>query len=345
MKIRRTSGFTLVELLVVIAIIGILVALLLPAVQKARESAQLMQCKSNMRNIALALHNYHSAKQTFPVGFDKQPNREEAWAWSTHSLPYLEETALYEQLGVGKQRLADFFIQNGSNPDMMRIAETPLSIFRCPTDTSPPLLAGTDGGSGGGFARHFRGNNTPEGYEPPTSNYMGLKGLFDGGCNPDRPIGKYLPKWKPGDGDKWKPHCNNNGIFYGGSKVRIGKITDGTSKTFLLGERDEFAKAGTYIGVRNPPGPEMWGTYMVIGRVSVPLNMPKTGAHNTSTEGFSSAHGGGANFAFCDGSVRFISEDIDFKNDVLPEATFPTKLGVYQLLGSRNDGVIINDEY
>src|SRR6476646_10339740 len=104
-------GFTLVELLVVIAIIGILVALLLPAIQAAREAARRAKCQANMKNIALALQNYHSARNRFPKGFVAQPETVEAWAWSVYILPYLEEQAIYDRLSPSE----DFVIPVDAN--------------------------------------------------------------------------------------------------------------------------------------------------------------------------------------------------------------------------------------
>src|SRR6187431_557393 len=119
---RSFAGFTLVELLVVIAIIGILVALLLPAIQAAREAARRAHCQSNLKNIALALQNYHSANKRFPIGFVAQPDSVESWAWSTFTLPYLEEQPIYDKMRpsetylepvsatrTGKRNLADMF--------------------------------------------------------------------------------------------------------------------------------------------------------------------------------------------------------------------------------------------
>src|SRR4051795_6732854 len=98
-RCRCRVGFTLVELLVVIAIIGILVALLLPAIQAAREAARRAKCQSNMKNIALALQNYHSARKRFPTGFvSTGPGAIESWAWSTFTLPYLEEQSIYDKM-------------------------------------------------------------------------------------------------------------------------------------------------------------------------------------------------------------------------------------------------------
>jgi prepilin-type N-terminal cleavage/methylation domain-containing protein/prepilin-type processing-associated H-X9-DG protein len=316
----RKRGFTLVELLVVIAIIGILVALLLPAVQTAREAARRIQCVSNMKNIGLALHNHHSAKNVFPMGFVAQPKREEAWGWSTFILPYLEEATIYEQLGVDEQRLADYFIANRRTD--VSTSQTPLPIFRCATDTTPDLLPGSGDGD-----RHFRGNNTPRGYEPPTSNYIGVKGIYDNRCK-----------------DEDLESCKNTGVFFGNSKISIRKITDGTSHTMMVGERDFRCKAGTWLGVRNPRGAGMFGSHMMIARVSIRFNFPLTGAHNTCTEGFSSSHTGGGNFTFADGSVRFVSNDIDFNNGrYTPDPRRYPNLdyGLYQRLGCRDDGLTI----
>ncbi len=317
---RSRSAFTLVELLVVIAIIAMLVTLLLPAVQSAREAARRTQCTNNIRNLVLGLHNYHSANNVFPPGFVSQSNKMEAWGWSTYVLPFVEETGIYDALGVRQQRLADFFQENRPGTPNFAAAVTPLPLFRCTSDVTPELLPGKSGGD-----RHFRGRNTPPGYEPPTSNYMGSKGFYDNRC----PVGDSIG-------------CKNTGIFYGDSKITIGKITDGTSKTFMLGERDFRCKAGTWIGARNPPGGGMFGSYMLIARTNLRFNFPLSGAHNTCTEGFSSAHEGGGNFAYADGSVHFLSDDIDFNNG---RGGFPNQLmGVYQRLGSRNDGLPVGSD-
>lgn len=359
MSVRRTiacartpRAFTLVELLVVIAIIGILVAMLLPAVQSARSSARRMSCKSHLRNLALSVLNYESTNQAFPPGFVSQPRNEESWGWTAFVLPYLEEQALYDNLGVSERRLADLFIAAGGDLSAPEIAwvQTPLPIFRCPEDQMPALLpANIDNIKaeypviGGNSSRHFNGNNTPDGFEPSASNYIAIKGFWDTDWCDTRLSTHTMAQV-----------CENNGVFYADSKVGIEKITDGTSNTFMLGERHLRCLAGTWVGARNPPGPDMWSSYYLLGRANLKLNHPTTGAHNTCTEGFSSAHPGGGQFAMCDGSVRWVPDDISFNNagnrtnhhNALRglDPANPDQLGVYQRLAIRNDGQPLGDE-
>jgi prepilin-type N-terminal cleavage/methylation domain-containing protein len=348
---RKRSAFTLVELLVVIAIIGVLVALLLPAIQAAREAARRANCQSNLKNIALALLNYHTAQKRFPLGFVSQPDRTEAWGWTTYTLPNLEEQALYDALDPSQRRLADLFIAGRTDPSQISLVQTPLAIFRCPTDDTPALWP-IDGSSRaprttdtGQWERHFNGDNTPTNFQPPASNYIANRGFIDIGC--PRDLAAPAAVWKP-DPER----CNNNGIFFGNSRIAIKRIPDGTSHTFLLGERDRYCLGATWIGARNPPGADMFGSAMLLGRVSLKLNHPVTGDHQTCTEGFSSAHPGGAFFAFCDGSVHFISDDIEYddagnQRNILPKNFKPQQfgltIGIYQRLGVRNDDLPVGD--
>ena len=185
----------------------------------------------------------------------------------------------------------------------------------------------------GKWERHFNGINsqqlTPQ-FTPSTSNYVGSRGFVDLSCN-----------WA---GDP--KQCEGNGVFYGLVPVTLKQITDGTSSTFLLGERDSYCLSATWIGVRNPQGANMLGIGWSLGRVSLKLNHSETGDHDTCTEGFSSKHPGGANFASCDGSVTFISDDIEYNdagnNKDLPVERFQSvqngvTIGAYQRLGVRND--------
>lgn len=357
-------GFTLVELLVVIAIIGVLVALLLPAVQAAREAARRAQCQSAIKNIALAVLNYESAKNELPVGVVSQPVDAEAWSWSTLTLPYLEQQAVYGRLGPsstfmmppdgtrgGKRNLCDLFIAAKSNDKVLEPLQTPLSIFRCPSDNTPDLVP-YDGSpravrtiDDGKWERHFNGTNSQQlttQFTPSTSNYVGSRGFVDVSC------GCVFPNCSATNWVGDPKQCEGNGVFNGLIPVELKQITDGTSSTFMLGERDSYCLAATWIGVRNPPGANMLGISWALGRVSLKFNHPQTGDHNTCTEGFSSKHPGGGNFAFCDGSVTFISDDIEYNDagnvEELGVASFQgvrngVTIGAYQRLGVRNDEV------
>ena len=132
--ISKRAGFTLVELLVVIAIIGVLMGLLLPAVQSARESARRLQCGNNLKQIALALHGYHNAYETLPPGWLWSPPSDNSggssWAWSVFVLPHLEQDTLFTKLQVSNGELVP---PPGSPTDLT------LSVFVCPADAGPAM--------------------------------------------------------------------------------------------------------------------------------------------------------------------------------------------------------------
>jgi prepilin-type N-terminal cleavage/methylation domain-containing protein len=387
----RRRGFTLVELLVVIAIIGILVALLLPAIQAAREAARRAQCQNHLKQLALACLNYESTKGHFPPGFVSQPITVESWAWSVFILPYVEEQGLYDQLSPSEtfqqpvdanrkthRNLADVFAARSQ----LHLLQTPIPVFRCASDYTPsplPVSAGcgvagcpapdnlkTTGCYQGGetWERTFTGVHAPAGFQPSASNYVGSKGIIDTGC-PGSGGGTAASPWLP-----IQSICNNTGIFFGDSRVKNKDITDGTSKTFLIGERDRYCLAATWIGARNPPGPDMWSSNWALGHTRDKPNSACTGDHantdgqNMCTEGFSSPHTGGLFFAFCDGSVRFISDDVSFSNGAntrncsanpndpinvrcKPQIQIGTTvlhaIGVYQRLSWRDDGLTVGD--
>lgn len=306
---RRVAAFTLVELLVVIAIIGILVALLLPAVQAAREAARRMHCTNNLKQLGLAMHNYHGTFQCFPPGFmavDHRGNVAGGWAWGVFLMPFIEQSPLKDTLCATKYTLSQVI----SDPDLLPMLQTDLAVFNCPSSPMEPL-------------RQFHG----EGQEMvATANYTGCRGFFDyGGAT-------HLSK-------------ENNGLLFGMSSVRIAAITDGTSNTIAIGERtvlpihtQEPARWPSWCG---PGGLGIGST--VTSSVSFPLNHPST------IHAFSSHHPGGANFCFADGSVRFISDTIESNpGGVNPgnpgnhsdfvQASANGQVGIYQLLGVRNSG-------
>ena len=333
MKARR--AFTLIELLVVIAIIAILIALLLPAVQQAREAARRTQCKNNLKQIGLALHNYHDVHLTFPSGtspsrLTTNNNRVranfESWGWSAFILPFLDQQPLFDNLDINGSTLNEALMRADAAGTLNSSFET-LSAFMCPSDTTGPRMDTARRSSFAGLA------GVSVDWRAPTMNYAGSTG---GVC-----------------GDVRSPREQNDrpplGIFYNGSKVRIRDITDGTSNTFLVGEREERCGAGTWIGARNPDGSGSQGNDYGLARVRIPVNDPVNTGNDRCTDGFSSLHTGGAQFLFCDGSVHFISENIDFDNDGAPEsndegcAVIPANAGIYQRLGMRADGAVIGE--
>lgn len=319
LPVKRRTGFTLIELLVVIAIIGLLTAMLLAAVQSAREAARRMQCANNLKQIGLALNNYHDVHGCFPPGHmvyivNQWSPHEEQWGWGTFLLPHLDQQPLYDQLMVDRQRLRDLV----SDPSQRARIQTPLDVYRCPSDRTGDLLPMEAAGG-----RDFGGVNAPWGFQPAVSNYFGSKGFFSRNGR----LGK----------------CNN-GILYGESGIRFADILDGTSHTFAVGERNGRCRAGYWCGVRNP-GPGI----VTEGRVSVRLDHPNNVILDTDScaRGFSSFHPGGAHFVMCDGACRFISDAIDFDNNAVDvtrsdpvelAANEAAGMGVYQLLGIRNDG-------
>ena len=313
MRYLRNRGFTLVELLVVIAIIGILIALLLPAVQAAREAARRMQCSNNLKQLGLAMHNYHDTYQCFPPGFmvvDELGNIGGGWAWAVFLMPFIEQSPLQDKLSVTKYSLG----QVTSDPELMPLLQTPLEPLKCPSSTVEPL-------------REYLGAS---GIMVSTANYMCCRGFFrySGPVHLEKP---------------------NNGVLFGQSSVRFADIRDGTSNTIALGERtvlpvyaDQPARWPSWCG---PGGLSPTGGIGSTVSSSVYDKMN----HPTDIHLFSSEHPGGANFGFADGSVHFLSETIESSDGGVPstnagnhgdfvQAAAQGLVGIYQLLGVRNDG-------
>lgn len=327
-------GFTLIELLVVIAIIAILIALLLPAVQQAREAARRSQCKNNLKQIGLALHNYHDTHRAFPPGYivrgvaatdmasAETTSNSPGFAWGTMIMPFLDQGPLYNKL--------DF---NGNSTSLQNIAygRTVVPSFVCPSDPAPGTFDVTSGGTT---------------YTLATANYVGIFGYGSVTMHAGQP--------------------QERGLFCRNSKTQIRDVTDGTSNTIMVGERMHHANfvnitdtaspmyqapTDSYStwyaappGVMRPSGMtnmmismnammanEAQGSLVLghVGQSMSGMNMHRTPNTTNHIVHFSSAHVGGLHFILADGSVHFMSENIDYNT--------------FRNLGQISDGQVIGE--
>ena len=302
-------GFTLVELLVVIAIIGILIALLLPAVQAAREAARRIQCTNNLKQVALSLHNYHNAAGALPFGSSSPYDERFGSNWAIAILPQMEQQQIFDQL--------DFAFPMWKEPNLTVARTSIIPGFVCPSDpwASKPILPSRGWARNSPYEGKFRCN-------PDES--MGL--WYAGSIGPTHVDGcPYCLDTVPGPnnwccrGFSWgteQPEANAVGMFHRQEvPIRFNDVTDGLSKTIMVGET--IPSHCMYNGVFSPNHP--------LCTMSIPLNTMYSdgaleGAYNntinptqSASSGFKSLHPGGASFAMGDGSVQFITEDIDHK--------------------------------
>ena len=319
---RRARGFTLIELLVVIAIIAVLVAILLPAVQQAREAARASQCRNHLKQIGVALHNYHDQFGVLPPGngFSTESpdpgykinlttaNRAAAYGWGAYILPQLDQVGLFNKLDVNGRELITVM----KDPNLRPIGQTVLSIYKCPSDDAPELNTER------AFTNPAIFNNTPV----ATSNYVGVHGT----------------RWSHAD-DWILNQTDPYGVFWPGSRVRIDDIKDGTSNTFVVGERNWDNLSAIWIGTRNYTGNGDVGLRQHLGITNWKINLPGT----NSPRAFHSNHVGGTNFLLGDGSVRLVSEDIHCDNTLGTAGNPLTMRGTYQRLGMRADGAIVGE--
>jgi prepilin-type N-terminal cleavage/methylation domain-containing protein len=280
---RQQQGFTLVELLVVIAIIGVLVALLLPAVQAAREAARRSSCSNNLHQHGIALHNYHDIHLTYPMGWSNRGQ-----GWTACILPFIEQAPLYDTLQWAEANNWDT-----DNTPNERACGTLIKTYRCPSAAIP---------------EHVNNQGIPE-RVPAT-----YRGVASSTADSDDPgtsvIGRHLEL------------SDLEGIFFCDSRIGFKDILDGTSNTFMVGECywDTFSQDGNqmdfwYIGSPQvDPWPNATEFSEFVGSTGVPYNARKI----ASTSGyvkelsFASFHPGGAMFCLGDASVRFVSYTIDY---------------------------------
>jgi prepilin-type N-terminal cleavage/methylation domain-containing protein/prepilin-type processing-associated H-X9-DG protein len=313
MTLSRRSGFTLVELLVVIAIIGILIALLLPAVQAAREAARRSQCTSNMSQLGIALHLYQGVYEIYPSGVvnPKGPIRSQPigyhMSWLVQILPYAEEQNLFDHID---------FSQGAYAKKNAPAAAIGVRLFACPSDISY-----------GGWSSTPSPDAQPEDLGPRgPSNYAG--------CHHDveAPIA-----------------ADNHGVLFLNSRIRPRDVTDGLSHTLFVGEKlnepnDLGWMSGTRATLRNTGVLPNLGSVGRTGGIPMPGAVPGPDAGGAADQSpadmekqlltvgsFASRHPGGFNILLGDGAVRFLSQSVP--------------LQLFQQLGNRADGQLMQENW
>jgi prepilin-type N-terminal cleavage/methylation domain-containing protein/prepilin-type processing-associated H-X9-DG protein len=315
---RKRSAFTLIELLVVIAIIAILVALVLPAVQAAREQARRAACMNNLKQIGLALLNYADRHGALPPGYqsiystDFQAEIGPGWGWASMILPDLEQQTLHDRV---------VFEAPLQQPSMGTARLATLGVFLCPSDNMPLRWTATNSETWMFMGQIFS-TSIPI-CDVAGSNYIGVFGIGE-------------------------PGVNGEGVFFRGSWMPLPAITDGLSHTLCVGERSENLQQGrgmaTWVGA--VPGANMWscapnpfepdsgtcvkedGSGMILGHTGEGHG---PGDPRGDVNQFTSRHGRGCFFAYCDGHVRYLRHEMNYQ--------------VYKALSTRDWGELVPNEY
>ena len=326
---KSVRGFTLIELLVVIAIIAVLIALLLPAVQQAREAARRTQCKNNLKQLGLALHNYHDiTANTFPPGYLYQSG----FGWMSMLLPQIDQGAIYNMLGNvasipnfsgGGATITTSVFGMTAPTGIPVTVSTPITAFRCPSDVGATTTCQI---AANGVVLGRSTYTGVVGCDPNWINFV----VQGSALNPPTPgqnpvlgsIGYYTnPATAP------PPFATTTvvlrdfyqGTFGANSRCGFRDMSDGSSNTILVGER--YTPAGStpttpitgdanWVGVTATTTPIGQGE--VLGEASIPINANFTSAvPRPGTTGFGSMHTGGCHFLMGDGTVRFISQNVD----------------------------------
>jgi prepilin-type N-terminal cleavage/methylation domain-containing protein/prepilin-type processing-associated H-X9-DG protein len=328
----RRKGFTLIELLVVIAIIAVLIALLLPAVQAAREAARRAQCVNNLKQMGLALHNYHDINNTFPnLRPGDDPNKNDSNAFSTWVavLPQIEQTTLFNawnfSLSFNDPSVDPAYAASCIPQAHATVAMTQISAFNCPSDLHQPYLNTMNSGR----------NDIPHLTQLAVSSYAvnaGTGGPPD--CCADKTPPYPITDLKHG----------NNGFADYGRPHGVQDFTDGTSNTIAVGET-AYNNDGSWYGsqVGNCSG---FNSSFNVWTISLrhgsnfrgpknPINTPpgrliSAGGTCGMNAAFGSRHSGGANFLLADGSVRFVKNSVSLSN--------------YRAICTRNGGEVVSSD-
>jgi len=330
----RRRGFTLIELLVVIAIIAVLIALLLPAVQQAREAARRSSCQNNLKQLGLAIHNYHDTYNLFPMGYIDNPaligGNNGGWSWQAMILPQLEQGNLQFNFAYRPHGPAGS-ISDPAGVNTQLIA-TPQPVFSCPSDDKPKNEPIHNSGSAA-----YQANMA-------TSSYCGVIGPFDAnGCAPA--------------GAARTVQARHIGPFTINTCRKMGSVSDGLSNTMFVGEvawgtelgaesENQYlygsVKANGEADCSNDPGTTGSSPYSHLRAAKDKINAVTT--QKRESRSFHSRHTGGAQFLLGDGSVRFISENINHTQADFADYQADKKaIGTYQRLAAINDGQVTGD--
>jgi prepilin-type N-terminal cleavage/methylation domain-containing protein/prepilin-type processing-associated H-X9-DG protein len=313
----RRCAFTLIELLVVIAIIGVLMGLLIPAVQKVREAASRIKCSNNLHQIGLALHSYHDVNNRFPPGYvdgNTNPNSTPdldvgpGWGWAAFLLPFMEGDNLYKQIDLTKPV--------GAGPNV-QVSLYHMAAYECPSDPYQQEFDVYDSNFSSPIARIAH------------ANYVGCSGweecFYGVGGNPQSGAGT--------DGLPGPFGLSGVGLFYRNSRTRFASVVDGTSSTIFVGERSMNHAPATWTGAVPGGRCPAWMATQPPSINSAPPGAPYANAdyaeafvlsHGNAThvpsadfpifdpDTFYSMHAGnGVNFLFGDGSVHFLTRSIN----------------------------------
>ena len=327
----RRPGLTLLELLIVIAIIGILVGLLLPAVQNSRETSRRIQCQNNLKQVGLGLQNYHAAMRSLPPGFTGgfEPQKDEKrWGWATFLLPYIEQQSLYESLAPTNNSL----FRTVFDPSRRPLLESSVQVYLCASDTGD-ILADP--------RRDFTGPSPPAKKAALAALHLNNIGFSAARANY---VGSFGDAWDPTRGLWTEDELRGNGAMGCNSNRKFREITDGLAHTFAVGERDSSRFAAVWAGTEAWSQCHAEGVSMVTATAFYRPSLPPTPFPFTcdggGASGFGSLHPGGSNFVFCDGSVHFISNSIESHHQ---ENESDGSLGLFQRLARINDGFSVND--
>jgi len=303
----RRAAFTLVELLVVIAIISILIGLLLPAVQAAREASRRMRCATNLKQLGLAMHSYHAGLNCFPPGFmavNHVGQVSGGWAWGVFLMPFIEQSPLQDRLGASQYTLSQVI----TDPALLPMLQMELPVFRCPSSPMEKL-------------REFQGG----GQMVATANYTCCRGFFSYSGT------AHLEK-------------RNNGVFYALSATRFSNVKDGLSNTIALGERtvldahvSDPSKWPSWCG---PGGLGIGSTVSSCVAVAMndPTNMHAFSSHHSGGANFcfvdGSVHFLSTTMDSRDGGVNSGNAGT---HQLFCQAASQGLVGIYQLLGVIDD--------